>query len=134
MLSESWHRHRRISTLQMVILYYKNSDCSRSLRNAVLMENHEAVFAGHFAPKKCLICCVSIITGQGCGQIFRRYVKTVLCVLQGLRKKPPLHCIPIGEPFECVGIDFKELDISEEGNRYALVFQDYLTKWPEVFL
>lgn len=30
-------------------------------------------------------------------------------------------------------MDFKELDISEEGNHYALVFQDYLTKWPEVF-
>ena len=30
-------------------------------------------------------------------------------------------------------MDFKELDISHSGNRYALVFQDYLTKWPEVF-
>ena len=41
------------------ILYYENSDCNRrrlavqtSLRNAVLIENHEAVFAGHFALKK----------------------------------------------------------------------------------
>jgi len=30
-------------------------------------------------------------------------------------------------------MNFKELDISHSGNRYALVFQDYLTKWPEVF-
>ena len=30
-------------------------------------------------------------------------------------------------------MDFKELDESVDGNRYALVFQDYLTKWPEVF-
>jgi len=36
--------------------------------------------------------------------------------------------IPDGEPFECVGMDFKEMDISSKGNRYALVFQDYLTK------
>ena len=47
--------------------------------------------------------------------------------------RPPLQCIPVGEPFECVGMDFKELDISHSGNRYALVFQDYLTKWSEVF-
>ena len=30
-------------------------------------------------------------------------------------------------------MDFKEMDVSKKGNRYALVFQDYLTKWPEVF-
>ena len=30
-------------------------------------------------------------------------------------------------------MDFVELDISKQGNRYALVFQDYLSKWPEVY-
>ena len=30
-------------------------------------------------------------------------------------------------------MDFKEFDVSYKGNRYALVFQDYLTKWPEVY-
>ena len=30
-------------------------------------------------------------------------------------------------------MDFKEMDVSEDGKRYVLVFQDYLTKWPEVF-
>ena len=29
-------------------------------------------------------------------------------------------------------MDFVELDLSEIGKRYALVFQDYPTKWPEV--
>ena len=37
------------------------------------------------------------------------------------------------EPFQCVGMGFKEMDTSTNGNRYALVFQDYLTKWPEDF-
>ena len=45
-----------------------------------------------------------------------------------------MQCIPVGEPFECVGMDFKELNISHSDNRYALVFQDYLIKFPEVFL
>ena len=30
-------------------------------------------------------------------------------------------------------MDFVELDRSHSGNRYALVIQDYLTKWPEVY-
>lgn len=65
--------------------------------------------------------------------MFTEYVKIVSTQGQEVRRKPPLHCIPVGQPFECVGMDFKELDISADGNRYALVFQDYLTKWPEIF-
>ena len=30
-------------------------------------------------------------------------------------------------------MDIKEFDISSTGNRYTLVFQDYLTKWTEVY-
>ena len=41
--------------------------------------------------------------------------------------------IQVGGPFEHVDMDFKQMDISHSGNRYALVFQDYLTKWPEVY-
>jgi len=31
-------------------------------------------------------------------------------------------------------MDYKEMDLSKRGNCYALVFQDYLTKWPEVYV
>ena len=31
------------------------------------------------------------------------------------------------------GDGFKEMDTSTDGNRYALVFQGYLTNWPKVF-
>ena len=41
--------------------------------------------------------------------------------------------IPVGGPFNCIGIDFVELDVTQDGHRYALAFQDYLTKWPEVY-
>ena len=39
----------------------------------------------------------------------------------------------MGGPFDCVGMDFVELNVTQDGNRYALVFQDYITKWPEVY-
>jgi len=41
---------------------------------------------------------------------------------------PPLVSIPVGGAFERIGMDFIELEGSRDGNKYALVLQDYLTK------
>ena len=35
--------------------------------------------------------------------------------------------------FERIGVDILQLPKSSNGNHYAVVFMDYLTKWPEVF-
>ena len=56
-----------------------------------------------------------------------------MCFCCGSQGRPPLVNIPVGGPFDCVGMDFVEMDVSQDGNRYALVFQDYLTKWPKVY-
>ena len=48
---------------------------------------------------------------------------------QGNHGRPPLVSISLGGPFDCVGMDFVELDVMQDGNRYALVFQDYLTNF-----
>ena len=127
------------------VLYYENADVSRrrrlvvpeDLRKEVLTENHEASFAGHFAPKKMFKKLSQYYYWPGMlADVQKVCENCIVCAStqgQELRKKPPLHCIPVGQPFECIGMDFKELDVSVDGNRYALVFQDYLTKWPEVF-
>ena len=47
--------------------------------------------------------------------------------------KPCLTPIPVSGPFDHVGIDVLQLPKSSRGNQYAVVFMDYLTKWPEVF-
>ena len=39
----------------------------------------------------------------------------------------------MGGPFDRVGVDVLQLPTSRKGNKYAIVFVDYLTKWPEVF-
>ena len=36
-------------------------------------------------------------------------------------------------PSDCVGVDVLQLPRTLGGNQYAVVFMDYLTKWPEVF-
>lgn len=44
----------------------------------------------------------------------------------------PLHPIPVGQPFERIGIDFVgPLPRTARGNKYIVVVIDYLTKWPE---
>ena len=48
---------------------------------------------------------------------------------RGRSVRPPLTPIP----FDRVGIDVIEFPRSTKGNQYAVVFMDYLTKWPEVF-
>ena len=51
----------------------------------------------------------------------------------GRAPKPPLNPIPVGGPFERLGIDVLQLPKSRSGKKYAIVVMDYLTKWPEVF-
>ena len=51
----------------------------------------------------------------------------------GRRTYPPLKPIPVGGPFERIGVDVLQLTPTQNGNKYAVVFMDYLTKWPEVF-
>ena len=36
-------------------------------------------------------------------------------------------------PFHHVGVDVLQLPVSARGNKYAIVFMDYLTKWSDVF-
>lgn len=47
----------------------------------------------------------------------------------------PLKSIEVGGIFECIGMNFPEMDTARSGNKYTLrlVFQDYLSKWPEVY-
>ena len=59
----------------------------------------------------------------------------LVCVTRqaGRVVQPPLTPIPVYGPFHRVGVDVIQFPKSHTGNRYGIVFVDYLTKWPEVF-
>ena len=45
----------------------------------------------------------------------------------GRVNKPPLHPIPVSQPFQIVGVDIMNLPLTKAGNRHVVVFHDYLT-------
>ena len=127
------------------VLYYEPADTPgrrrlvmpTHLREAVLDEAHDSKYAGHFSAKKLIQKLSLMYHWPGMrGDAYKKSATCVTCAStqgQGRWTKPPLHSIPVGGPFHCIGMDFKEMDQSKRGNRYALVFQDYLSKWPEVY-
>ena len=65
-----------------------------------------------------------------CGDVERFYEACLECVTRrgsGRSVKPPLVSIPVGGPFHRVGVDVLQLPITESGNKYVVVFADYLT-------
>ena len=50
------------------------------------------------------------------------------------RPKAPLLPIPVEGPFDLIGVDVVgPFPVTKSGNRYLIVFTDYLAKWPECF-
>ena len=68
-------------------------------------------------------------------QVARWCQACVICASHQVGKalQPPLTSIPIASLFDWVGVDVLKFPKSKLGNQYAIVFVDYLTKWPEVF-
>ena len=107
------------------------------LRKQILADNHGGRNAGHFSGPRLYAAlrrkwwwpgmyhdavefcknCGECTTVSGCGR----------------RNKPPLHPIPVQRPFQIIGLDVMELPRTEQGNRYVIVLQDFLSKWPMVF-
>lgn len=109
------------------------------LRHLALEECHDnRLTGGHLGQKKVL------------QKLYVRYWwpnirKDVLhwirsCKICSLKKDPKiltkteLQSIPVGLPWETLGIDvLGPLRKTENGNKYIVVISDYLTKWPEAY-
>lgn len=127
------------------ILYYEGPDMPerrrlvvpKHLREEVMDEHHDSPFSGHFAAKRMAKRVSQYFFWVGMrNDIRKKCMSCIACASvqgQGNPGRPPLKSIEVGGIFECIGMDFLEMDTAKSGNKYALVFQDYLSKWPEVY-
>ena len=82
-----------------------------------------------------IVSCAGTIGGRGCTKMFPSGHGLVLYVPHTMsgRVRLPLTPVPVSGAFDHVGVDVLQLPRTRKGNRYAVLFVDYLTKWPEVF-
>ena len=129
-------------TLSDCVLYRIEADKTLRIippevdRQKLFREVHEGPFAGHLREAK--------IHGElsrhywwpGMRSDLAKWCRScMLCATRSVGKpvRPPLTPIPVSGPFDRVGVDVLQLPKTSSGKRYAVVFMDYLTKWPEVF-
>lgn len=137
-LAVAWSQYEVIEGL----LYHLEPDKTlrvvlpKSDRKRVFDEAHAGPFGGHLRDAK--------VHGQLAkhywwprmrGDIIRWCRACLVCASRrvGNAITPPLTPIPVSGPFDRVGVDVIQFPKSYHGNQYAIVFVDYLTKWPEVF-
>ena len=107
-----------------------------SMREKLIQDCHNGKFGAHLGPKKVYSQILSNYWWPCCRmQVFKQVHSCNVCRSRyaGRTRIPPLQSIPVGGPFECVGVDVMQLPTSRRGNHYVVVFMDYLTKWPEVY-
>ena len=107
------------------------------LRQRMLEENHRSHVGAHFSGSKLFNALARHWWWEGMFadviHFTRNCPECTIVTGGGKTSRPPLHPIPVQRPFQIVGVDIMELPVTTTGNRYVLVFQDHLTKWPMVF-
>ena len=105
-------------------------------REELFLEVHQGPFGGHLSDSKIHSQLSRHYWWPGMRKDITHWTRGCLTCASwnvGQPVKPLLTLIPVGGPFDRVGVDVLQLPLSRQGNRYAVVFMDYLTKWPEVF-
>ncbi len=107
-----------------------------SLKNEMLVWSHDHPTAAHLGFAKTLERIKTKYYWNNYRREIEEYLKNCdVCA----RRKPSesfgtLSGIAVGEPFEMVAVDVVgPLPVSQNGNKYILVFSDYLTRYPEAF-
>ena len=106
-------------------------------REELMRSLHEGTFAGHFSHRALYNALSKGYWWKGMYRDAQAYCRGCLtCATYqgaGRKMKPPLMPVPVGGPFTQVGVDIMELPLTVHGNRYVIIFLDYLTKWVEAY-
>ena len=110
----------------------------KTLRFEILSNAHDHITGGHLGTHKTYQKIRQRYWWRGMFKDTEHWCKS--CVDCSMRKTPktnlraPLIPIPVEGAFDRVAVDvLGPLTKTDKGNRYILVFSDYLTRWPEAF-
>ena len=98
----------------------------------LIHEAHNGRFSGYFAEEKIFELLRRWYWWPGRRAAVRRYCRSCLVCASRKGQTQSLKPLTVGGPFDRVGVDMLQLPLTLEGNQYALVFIDFLTKWVEV--
>ena len=124
------------------VLYYVAKDKSlrvippMSDRKALFRKAHSGVFGGHLREAKMHGELARHYWWPQMRNDIRKWCQACLtCASRGVSRvsRSPLTPIPVAGPFDRLGVDVIQFPKAQSGKQYAVVFVDYLTKWPEVF-
>ena len=124
------------------VLYHLDADKSLKIipptvdRETLFREAHQGVFSGHLREAKIHSQLARHYWWPRMRRDIAHWCRACLtCASRypGRPIRPQLTPIPVSGPFDRVGVDVLQLPKTKRGNRYAVVFVDYLTKWPEVY-
>ena len=133
---------RDLYSLEDGVLYRVMPDKTRRVipptqdRRDLFMEAHQGVFGAHLRGAKIHSQLQRHYWWPGMRAEVKNWCRACLvCASRsvGRPERPPLTPIPVAGPFDRVGVDVLKLPRSRRGHSYAVVFVDYLTKWPEVY-
>ncbi|KFD59554.1 hypothetical protein M514_28268 [Trichuris suis] len=105
-----------------------------SLRTYFLQAAHDIPSSGHQGTAKTLGKLTMLAYWPSMAEDVKRYCANCN-ICQQVKPSPlppaPLQPFPFGKPWERVAVDILEVPMSQLGNRYLLVLQDWFTKWVE---
>ena len=108
-----------------------------NLRERVLYQCHDAQTSGHMGYEKTLARTKDLYLWPGMAKDVKRYCEACLSCNEHrkpLKKAPVQQMPPVERAFQRVGLDvLGPLPVTDQGNKYIVVFTDYLTKNVEAF-
>lgn len=110
----------------------------KSMRESILRECHDGITSGHFGVDRTYNTVRDRFYWPGMYLDVKAWVQSCELCGGGKQPKPSTRTAPIGtlpiptSPFEIVSVDIMgPLQPTPRGNRFIIVFTDFLTRWPE---
>ena len=109
-----------------------------SLRHEILVACHDDPTAGHLSTLKTYEKVRARYFWNGMFKDIEHWCHSCIdCAMKKIprgKRKAPLLPIPVEGAFDRVAVDaLGPFPVTDNGNRYILVFSDYYTRWPEAF-